>query len=56
VTVVQEPEGSYESQMAVSALKRGPAVYVLPLARIAELFSSLPGVRRAARGSAVQDR
>jgi two-component system chemotaxis response regulator CheB len=56
VTVVQEPEGSYESQMAVSALKRGPADYVLPLARIAELFSSLPGVRRAARGSAVQDR
>jgi two-component system, chemotaxis family, protein-glutamate methylesterase/glutaminase len=56
LTVVQEPEGSYESQMAISALKRGPADYVLPLARIAELFASLPGARHPARGPAVKDR
>jgi two-component system, chemotaxis family, protein-glutamate methylesterase/glutaminase len=46
ITVVQEPERSYESHMAVSALKRGPADYVLPLPRIAELLATLPGARR----------
>lgn len=42
ITVVQEPEGGYESQMALSALKRGPADFVLPLGRIVELLSTLP--------------
>jgi two-component system chemotaxis response regulator CheB len=42
MTVVQEPEGGYESHMALSALKRGPADFVLPLGRIAELLSTLP--------------
>jgi two-component system chemotaxis response regulator CheB len=55
VTVVQEPGGTYESQMAVSALKRGPADYVLPLSRIAELFTTLPCAGRPARGGERQE-
>jgi two-component system, chemotaxis family, protein-glutamate methylesterase/glutaminase len=41
VTVVQEPTGNYESQMAVSALSRGPADFVLPIGAIAALLGSL---------------
>ncbi len=42
ITVVQQPDGSYESHMAVAALKLGPVDYVLPLDGIARLFRSLP--------------
>jgi two-component system chemotaxis response regulator CheB len=42
VTVVQQPDGTYESHMATAALKRGPVDYVLPLEGIAGLIRSLP--------------
>lgn len=56
VTVVQQPQGTYEAQMAISALRRGPADFVGPIAGIAELLGSLacaqPGAPRApAKGS-----
>lgn len=42
ITVVQQPDGSYESHMAAAALKLGPVDYVLPLEGIADLIRSLP--------------
>jgi two-component system chemotaxis response regulator CheB len=42
ITVVQQPDGSYESHMAAAALKLGPVDYVLPLEGIAGLIRSLP--------------
>ena len=56
MTVVQQPQGTYEAQMAISALRRGPADFVGPIAGIAELLGSLacaqPGAPRApAKGS-----
>jgi two-component system chemotaxis response regulator CheB len=50
LTVVQQPQGSYESHMALCALRRGPADFVLRLEGIAELFGSLSGTRLAAPG------
>jgi two-component system chemotaxis response regulator CheB len=42
ITVVQEPDGTYESHMAAAALKLGPVDYVLPLEGIAALIRALP--------------
>jgi two-component system, chemotaxis family, protein-glutamate methylesterase/glutaminase len=42
VTVVQKPDGTYESHMAAAALKLGPVDYVLPLEGIAALVRLLP--------------
>ena len=42
VTVVQQPDGTYESHMATAALQLGPVDFVLPLQGIAGLFRSLP--------------
>jgi two-component system, chemotaxis family, protein-glutamate methylesterase/glutaminase len=42
ITVVQQPDGTYESHMATAALKLGPVDYVLPLEGIAGLMRSLP--------------
>ncbi len=42
ITVVQQPDGTYESHMAAAALKLGPVDYVLPLEGIAGLVRSLP--------------
>jgi two-component system, chemotaxis family, protein-glutamate methylesterase/glutaminase len=44
ITVVQQPDGSYESHMATAALKLGPVDYVLPLDGIAGLTRSLPTI------------
>jgi two-component system, chemotaxis family, protein-glutamate methylesterase/glutaminase len=44
ITVVQQPDGSYESHMANAALKLGPVDYVLPLDGIAGLIRSLPTI------------
>jgi two-component system chemotaxis response regulator CheB len=41
VTVVQEPESAQVPLMALSALKRTPADFVLPLAEIAVLLQAL---------------
>jgi two-component system chemotaxis response regulator CheB len=41
VTAVQQPSGSYESQMALSALRLGAPDFLLPLRGIAELLASL---------------
>jgi len=44
VTVVQQPEGAMAPLMLISALQRSPADFVLSLAEIAELLSTLePG-------------
>src|SRR5262245_8048947 len=40
-TVVQQPETAQVALMTEAALKRGPADFVLPLERIAELLRSL---------------
>jgi two-component system chemotaxis response regulator CheB len=42
ITVVQQPDGTYESHMPAAALKLGPVDYVLPLNGIAGLMRSLP--------------
>jgi two-component system, chemotaxis family, protein-glutamate methylesterase/glutaminase len=43
VTVVQEPEGAHSPLMALSALKRTPADFVLSLEQIAGLLTTLVG-------------
>jgi two-component system chemotaxis response regulator CheB len=55
LTVVQEPEGTYESHMAVAALKRGPADFVLSIGKIAELLGSLSCTQRAVPRAPRQD-
>jgi two-component system chemotaxis response regulator CheB len=52
VTVVQEPENAKVPLMVISALRRSPADFVLPLDRIANLLVSLAG-GSAARGTPV---
>jgi two-component system, chemotaxis family, protein-glutamate methylesterase/glutaminase len=50
VTVVQEPEGAQAPFMVVSALKRTPADFVLPLAEIASLLRALEPAAGSAEG------
>jgi two-component system, chemotaxis family, protein-glutamate methylesterase/glutaminase len=55
VTIVQEPESAQVPLMALSALKRTPADFVLPLAEIAVLLQALgrpePAANDASRNS-----
>lgn len=48
VTIVQEPESALAPSMALSALKRTPADFVLPLIEIAALLQGLENPEPAA--------